>query len=240
MTTAVYIDGLNLYYGLAKPLDCKWVDIQTYFEKFFSSEDVQRIYFCEALVSGPNRANQLEYFRALSTLPKVEILQGKMKKKERTCYVRGCSGYGVSRFDDNEEKHTDVAIAITMVRDALEGTYEKQVLVSADTDLLPAVKMVRQRRPGIRVHLFIPSLDMKRILGAESVGREVFRSHRPNAELFVNCQFPSRLSDDSGVFINRPATWREAPKTAVATWKQRNQARWLNNLPRWMTEPSVS
>lgn len=62
------------------------------------------------------------------------------------------------------EKGIDVQIAVDMVRLAVEGAYEVGVLVSSDTDLIPALEFVAERfhgrprvetaawrgRPGIR------------------------------------------------------------------------------------------
>ena len=47
------------------------------------------------------------------------------------------------RFKKPEEKETDVNIAIQLVSGALLDRYDKAILVSADTDLKPAVGMVR-------------------------------------------------------------------------------------------------
>lgn len=43
-----------------------------------------------------------------------------------------------------QEKGVDVGIAVDMVTDALTHEYDEQVLVSSDTDLLPAIQVVKE------------------------------------------------------------------------------------------------
>ena len=50
-----------------------------------------------------------------------------------------------------QEKGIDVLIALAMVKGALADTYDVAVLVSADTDLLPAVEQVLEARKRVEV-----------------------------------------------------------------------------------------
>ena len=54
----------------------------------------------------------------------------------------------------NEEKRTDVNIAIQMLEDAYEDRCDKLILVSGDSDLVPAV--IRVRNLGKKVLVYIP------------------------------------------------------------------------------------
>ena len=47
-----------------------------------------------------------------------------------------------------EEKETDVNIAIAMLTDAVRDVYDIALLVSADSDLRPAVGAVKRLRTG--------------------------------------------------------------------------------------------
>lgn len=233
MTAAVYIDGLNLYYGVAKPLDCKWVDLQKFLEAHFPNDDIRRIYFFEAMVSGPHRAHQAAYMAALETLPKVQVVLGEMKNKKRRCGVASCTYSGDRTWPGHEEKHTDVSIAITMVDDTHRAAYEKLILVTADTDLKPAVAMARSVRPQQKITLCIPGLEKGRIWGSKEVGVLAGKATRLDAELFVKSQFLPNFVDPNGTTHSRPALWRTAPTTAVSDWRAKHPGQWLQALPAW-------
>ncbi len=147
MTAAVYIDGFNFYYGLARPLNCRWANIEALFQAQFPNDDIRQIYFFEAMIEGPHRIHQDKYIQAVESLSSVQVVLGEMKAKNRLCKVNSCAYSGDRFWTEHEEKHTDVSIAITMVDDAHKAGYDKLILVTADTDLVPAVRMAKTIRP---------------------------------------------------------------------------------------------
>lgn len=233
MTAAVYVDGFNLYYGVAKALNCRWVDLQTLFEAQFPNDDIRQIYFFEAIISGPHRVHQEAYVRAIDSLDKVQVVLGQMKDKPRTCKVDSCTFGGERMWMDHEEKHTDVSIAITMVDDAHRGGYDKLILVTGDTDLVPAVRMAKIIRPQLQITLCIPAMHKSRIFGARPIADLCDRTTRVDAELFVKSQFPRTFTDILGRRHSIPAHWRIAPKDAVRDWKRDHATDYLPNLPAW-------
>jgi uncharacterized LabA/DUF88 family protein len=48
-------------------------------------------------------------------------------------------------------KRTDVSIGVAMLNDAYKGVYERAYLVSRDSDLLPAVKMICAEFPAKQI-----------------------------------------------------------------------------------------
>lgn len=233
MKTAVYIDGFNLYYGVARPLDCRWVNIQDAFERQFVGDQIVRIKFFEAMISGPSRLDQQAYVDALQTLSKVEVILGEMKKKRRQCKVRNCSHAAPRFWEEHEEKHTDVSIAISIVDDVYRGTYDKIILVTADTDLVPALRMAKLIRPQQHVTLCIPALDKDRINGAKSLAQYADRTTRVDSEAFLKAQFPARFVGTEGQIHEKPSQWRVAPLNAVTIYKQNNGRRYLHQMPPW-------
>jgi uncharacterized LabA/DUF88 family protein len=231
--TAVYVDGFNLYYGVAKPLDCKWVDLEAYFERHFQNDDVRAIKFYEAIVLGNQGARQKSYLKALESSPKIAVKLGTMKEKRRSCRVGECTHSGARSYLDYEEKHTDVSIAIDIVDDTHLAAYDKIVVVTADTDLLPAIQLAKERRPQQKIALCVPALDKKRIFGAKELAVASDSFTRINVELFLQCQFEEKFVDSQGVTHTRPKDWRKAPLTAAREWRQANRGRWINKLPNW-------
>lgn len=233
MRATVYVDGLNLYYGLARPLDCKWVDLYSLFAKSFPDDEITCVHFFEAFVVGDGRSRQEKYFDALRQNEKVKVHVGKMLKKQRVCRVNACRHPKSQReFSEYEEKYTDVAIGARLVADALATDAEKLILVTADTDLLPAVELVRSLAPSRQIRLVLPSLHINRILGAEPLGRAVHKTSRLSPDRFLECQFPEVVNS-----IVRPNAWREAPRDAFAQWRAAHPNEWATTLPRWTVEP---
>lgn len=233
MRTAVYIDGFNLQYGVARPLDCRWVNLLEAFQRQFSADEIVRINYYEAMISGPQRPHQQAYVDALQSLPQVEVVLGEMKKKRRQCRVRDCS-FPASRFwDEHEEKHTDVSIAISIVDDVHRARYEKIILVTADTDLVPALRLVKSVRPSQQVTLCIPALDKDRIYGSRPLAPFCDRVTRVDAEIYLQAQFADSFVDANGQSHAKPPAWRRAPLTAARDYKKNHAGRYLTTMPGW-------
>ncbi|MBI3444769.1 MAG: NYN domain-containing protein [Magnetospirillum sp.] len=69
--------------------------------------------------------------------------------------TRQCSRCG-SQWEAHEEKETDVNIALWLVNQAYRDTYDEAFLISRDSDLAPAVRMVREYFPNKRVKMIAP------------------------------------------------------------------------------------
>ena len=105
-----------------------------------------------------------------------------------------------------EEKHTDVNLALQMLDDAYQGGCDNMVLVTGDSDLVPALRMVRMRIPTIRLILYVPANNPVR--GAAVELRSASHRHRslPLA-LLSHSQFPARVPDGAGGFLQKSPTW---------------------------------
>jgi hypothetical protein len=75
---------------------------------------------------------------------------GHFKKKSRECF--NCK----SKWTAHEEKETDVSIGITLLNDAHKGRFDRAYLVTRDSDLTPAVKMVRAEFPKKEIPTVAP------------------------------------------------------------------------------------
>ena len=202
----IYVDGFNLYYGAIKDTKYKWLDLQRYFELLRPNDEIQTIYYFTALISGSHKSNQLTYLHALSTLPKVEIILGKFKLKNVLCRVAKCDFQGCRIFKMPEEKQSDVQIALQMIRDAWEDSCDRFILVSGDSDLIPAIRMVKEICPSKQVIVYIPDRNSVRSAAVEL--RETADKVRrlPNL-LLQKTQFPPKIPDGHGGFIFKPVDW---------------------------------
>jgi hypothetical protein len=80
----------------------------------------------------------------------VHIVEGRFQQKPRQC--RKCRASWV----DHEEKETDVSIAVALLEDAVNDVFDAALLISADSDLCPAVRALGRLRPTKRVIAAFP------------------------------------------------------------------------------------
>lgn len=202
----IYIDGFNLYYGAIKGIPWKWLDLEKYFTLLRQDDDIQQIKYFTAPISGSHRQNQDNYLLALSTLPLVEIILGKFKTKQVKCLVSNCTYRGPKIFNQQEEKRTDVNIALHMLHDAFEESCDRIILVSGDSDIVSALAMIKNINPKVELIVYIPARNP--IRGAAVELRNVADKSRtlPNAMLKI-AQLPPTIQDSSGNVINKPQSW---------------------------------
>ena len=75
---------------------------------------------------------------------------GNFKNKDRKC--PRCH----YRWIGHEEKETDVSIALYLINEAYRDSYDHALLVSRDSDLVPAVRMLRGQFPSKRITIVAP------------------------------------------------------------------------------------
>jgi uncharacterized LabA/DUF88 family protein len=140
------VDGFNLYHALLRFRDAKveWLDLNALCLRLIQpkTEQIKAINYFSAYADWlPDpMARHKEYVKALEATGVTPIL-GHFKNKDRKCFKCGTTWVA------HEEKETDVSIGITMLNDAYKGKYERAYLVTRDSDLMPAVKMIRAEFP---------------------------------------------------------------------------------------------
>lgn len=81
MNANVYIDGFNLYYGLATGTPYKWLDLARFCELVLPGDEINRIRYFTARVRSrpddPQKAQRQQVFiRALDTIPNLTVHYG--------------------------------------------------------------------------------------------------------------------------------------------------------------------
>ena len=184
MRTNIYIDGYNLYYGLLKHTEYKWLDIHKLFEHILKIQSpeysINRIKYFTAdikskVASHGQAAQQAQnnYNRALELLhpEQIEIIKGyySLDYANLPKYQKPPDKSQRVAVWRLEEKQTDVNIALNMYRDVMRGDCEQIILVSNDTDLEPALDTIRQDKgDSVQIGIIIP---IKK--------QEPGKSHRP-------------------------------------------------------------
>ena len=214
MTTNVYIDGFNLYYGSLKRRypQFKWLDLQVFCENLLSGHDINRIRYFTARVKDSERdpgvsLRQQTYLRALSTLPKIDIHFGRfvtrrqhMPLAEAPQTPEASPSAWVIR---TEEKGTDVNLASFLILDCCNNDFDEAVVISNDSDLEIPVKMVRDSFDK-RIGVISPQHPRTHSILLQNVASWSRSSiTRTN---FSNSQLPQRITDSTGTF-SKPLGW---------------------------------
>lgn len=149
--SSFFIDGFNFYHALRRLNEphLKWVDLYALMRRQTSkSESVAAVYYFSAYADwlpGPRKRHE-QYVNALQALG-VTVVMGSFKKKDRYC--SHCRSTTVG----HEEKETDVNIALCMLNEAYKDSYDRAYVVSRDSDLKPAIAIVRNE--FVRKEVFV-------------------------------------------------------------------------------------
>jgi uncharacterized LabA/DUF88 family protein len=210
MRTSVYIDGFNFYYAAVKGTPYKWLDFRAVFRALLQPHHrVDRIRYFTARVSGTRDAQQplrqQVYWRALkATTPELQIVEGNFLTHavRRPLAHPPPGGPRTVEVLNTEEKGSDVNLAVNLLNDAWLDAFDCALIVSNDSDLAEAMRLVRHHHPH-------------KLLGL------VFARHRggnPSYELSRHAHFVKRLSRTvlgscelpnpiPGTTIHKPASW---------------------------------
>ena len=201
---AVYVDGLNLYYGLKSRgwRRYYWLDLCRLAERLLrpGQELAMVRYFTarfEPRADDPGQhTRQDTYLKALETLPGLTIQYGYHLPKTGTC--RRCG----ATWATFEEKMTDVNIAVALLTDAQDDVFDTAIIISADSDLTGPVRAIRRRYPEKRAIISFPpnrsSKELRNMATASfAIGRDAFR----------DSQFPEQVTSPGGYTLTKPPEW---------------------------------
>lgn len=192
----MYVDGYNLYYGCLKGTHLKWLDLLTLFEKQLLPSIMVIVDGCPAVTqlepgaikfftarilesaakTPDSVSSQARYHTALGKLyrDRIEIIEGyyalnrmKVKVVDAENPDRPPKDCQETQAWKLEEKQSDVNLALHAYHDAVSGLVDQVVVVTNDTDIAPALKMIRDNTQAI-IGLVVPTTD---------------RSRKPNADL---------------------------------------------------------
>ena len=203
LKVSVFIDGFNLYHAIDDlgKHHLKWLDLRKLSEQFAPKSDfiITSIYYFSAYAYWRKDAQvrHREYVKALKATGVTPIM-GKFKEKDRSCRKCGHS------WKDHEEKETDVNIATYILREAYKDSYDILFLISADSDLAPAIRLVKKDFPEKKTRVIFPpsrgySWDLVDAVGGKKNARRIKPIHIERSLLGMEVQ------DESGrVVAKRP------------------------------------
>jgi uncharacterized LabA/DUF88 family protein len=187
------IDGFNYYHRIhdyykETGKNLKWLNYRALVESALKPQhQLQQIYFYTAI----QRQRGMEsiqrhqtYIKALESVG-VKVVAGEFKYKPTRCYK--CSHEHMRP----EEKETDVNIAIKLVEGAFTDEYDTCFLFTADNDLKPPIRWVKENKPDKRVILFPPP-NAQGIHVLKQLCHSTIRLRFVDLE---NNQFPAKIED---------------------------------------------
>lgn len=198
----VYVDGFNFYYGLKDNSWRKfyWLDLVKFFEKFVrpDQELVKVKYFSAKPNDIDKSRRQNAFFQANQENPKFELILGKYLHKTITCH--SC-GYVINTY---EEKETDVRIATQIVADALKKQCDIAIIVSADSDMVPAIELAQEA--GIKTFVYFPPTHYSSNLSALCNNRPINLARYESR--FRQSLLPDSITLSNGYVLSIPPKWK--------------------------------
>ncbi len=199
---AVFIDGFNLYHAVTCDLRTKkhrWLNLEKLARCFLTSNDSlnEIFYFTALAVWDANKvAKHKTYISALRTTS-VQPILGAFRRKDKHCTL--CR----RQYPTYEEKRTDVNIAIKLFQTAIIDSWDSALIVSGDSDLIPAIEAVKKSFPSKQIGVVIPiGRRAEELKSVTDFHRKMKIKHLETS------QFPEVIDLGGGISINKPLSWR--------------------------------
>lgn len=203
-----FVDGFNIYHALDyteigpdhyRYRKYKWLNFRALAQLFVGRLDsLEQVLFFTAFATwDPAKVSRHKLLIRANENAGVSVVYGQFKKKDKFC--RLCH----RKFQTFEEKQTDVNIALELFRLAYLDKYDRAVIVSGDTDLIPAIKTVHATFPQKQIGVMIPIGKASEDLVKQADFRHKMREHHLSSSRFPN----SILLPDHST-LDCPMSWR--------------------------------
>ena len=191
------IDGFNLYHSLerfdggrdeadrARYQKYKWLCLTALVKRFvapMTEELVSVEYFTTLPTWDEAKKFRHQTYISAQKLMGVNVTLGEFKRKTVPCRA-ACK----QEFAINVEKQTDVNIALAM--NGLSERYDKLLLLTADSDQVPTINLLKKMHPSKRVAVIVPvgrkAKELKKACGGNAF--------KITEEHLSQCQLPNPI-----------------------------------------------
>lgn len=205
----VLVDGFNLYHALdTNPAyhAFKWLSLTRLAHCFVLGRDTLAgvEYFTTLATWDPAKVSRHKIFIKANEAEGVKITYGEFKRKQRKCSECG----QLSRTF--EEKQTDVNIAIRLFELAVQDQYDNAIIVSGDTDLIPAVKAVQKTFPAKKIGVVIPIGRASEDLKMQTDFHHKMKVHHLSTSRFLDV-----IALQDGSTLECPHRWKVIARPAT-------------------------
>ena len=220
-----FVDGFNLYHSVSQVADeagdssVKWLDLNGLLTGMLP-------------LIGP--AAEMAAWHYFTSLPEHLYLKDPGRLQRHRTYVRALTAQGKIRpsitfgriirqqvvvqsmdqtFKANiwREKGADVALAMALLVEASHAGMDEAVILSGDTDYLPAVRAFREMYPDIGLRFAFP-----RGRASKELLREAPASFTLAASSYWSHRLPDAIKLPSGKYLHCPAEWRRPSQVEEA------------------------
>lgn len=191
-----FIDGFNLYHALmrfdrgkdeadkARYQKYKWLCLTSLVKKHIRADKEQlvKVHFFTTYPTW-DEAKRLRHLTFVNVQCHfgVNVIFGEFKQRTVECRA-AC----YKEFPVNEEKQTDVNIATAMLD--MADQYDKLILVTADSDQVPALKLIKKLHPEKRLAVLAPiGRKSKELSGVCHETLKMLEQH------LIDCQLPDQI-----------------------------------------------
>lgn len=203
---ACFVDGFNLYHAIDelrdsknRPLNyLKWINIRNLATRLIpsSTEEITEVFYFSARATWlPDAVARHDLYLAALESVGVTLCLGNFKRKTRSC--KNCG----AKWDAHEEKESDVNLALFLLNESWKNNFDKAIIMTADTDLVPVIKMVRSQFPE---KIIVSAIPEKRFGNALDLRNNCHISQRIKLHHLESSLLPERLTSTSGDEILRP------------------------------------
>lgn len=210
MKVTFLIDGFNLYHSiedvkLHEGIDAKWLDIKTVLHSYLtglgSDAKFHNIFYFTALrhhvkAEKPNSIERHKRYISVLESTGITTIYGKFKPKNIKC--KSCDG----EFIAYEEKKTDVAIASKLLELVHNNHSDSYVIVSGDTDLIPAIQLAKKMNNNIKIFVLFPYRRTN-----DEVKQYVDGSFKLKPTKYASCLFQGIVTTKNAGDIAKPSHW---------------------------------
>ena len=200
--TMFFIDGFNVYHALdsERLSNYKWLNYWALSEKFLRGRDrlVDVLYFTAYSPWNESKRTRHKLLVSANVDCGVRVILGQFRRTTKKCQI--CN----AQYQTYEEKRTDVNIAVHLFVNAQKDNYDKAVIVSGDSDLIPAVTAVTETFVDKHFSLVIPIGRRAQEL-QECVGNDA--SMRMKELHLRTSQFPDTFRLRDGKEVKKPIQW---------------------------------
>ncbi|MCX6614596.1 MAG: NYN domain-containing protein [Acidobacteria bacterium] len=184
----------------------KWLSLRSLARFYLKQHDTLAgiDYFTTLATWDPAKVARHRTFIRAQENEGVVVVYGEFKRKSHRCLTCGA----VHPF--MEEKQTDVNIAIRLMQAAVQDRYDHAVIVSGDTDLLPAVRAVHTTFPGKQVGVVIP-------IGrsSEEMKKQADFHHKMKEAYLRASRLADPLALTDGTVLHCPPNWKPKASAGV-------------------------
>lgn len=208
------VDGFNLYHSLREierlaKVPVKWLDLRALCESYLQAVrngigervEIAGIHYFSALAHHLSRMDpgiverHRDYVAALENRG-VSVALSQFKLKDIPCpHCR-------RTFTRAEEKETDVALGVKLIEVLARNECDTAVLVTGDTDLIPAIRAARRLFPHRKIGVGFPFLRHNAALKLASDYH--FRIGQKDVE---RSRLPNHIQLADGRTLTKPASW---------------------------------